>query len=142
MGELRVDVLKVKTEFNIAKNKFEKYRVILNWSFYSGGAFLLLVLSIILFPPEQPWWRFVSNICFTVLLLNLWVSYWLICSIKSIQRNIGELRVKLIQLAWEKICDCKQPCDCVSKMEKEIMAEDKLWNDGILAEVEHGDELS
>lgn len=142
MGELRSDVLKTKVEFYKVKARIEKYRVILIRSFYSGGFLLLLILWWILFPPEQSSWRLISNIGFTILLFNLWVSYWMICRIKSNQKFIGELRIKLRQMLWEKICECEQPCDCSVIMEREIVEESNSWSDGIMAEVENGTELS
>ena len=131
MGKLRADVFKTKVEFNRAKAGLERYQRILAWSLYSAGALLFLVLGWILFPPEQQRWRWASNACFGVLLLNLWVSYWLICRLKSAQKVIGEFRIKLLQLAREKACDCDWPCDCASRIEKEIIEKAEIWNDGI-----------
>lgn len=142
MGKLRTDVLKIKDEFDRVKAGLKKYQIILNWSLYSGGALLFPVLGWILFPPEQHKWRWIANLCFTVLLLNLWVSYWLIHRVKWAQRVIGELRIKLLQLVWERACDCERPCDCALRIEKEIIEKAESWNDGIKAEVEQGNELS
>lgn len=142
MGELNTEVFKIKAEINKLKTKIGKYRIILIQSFYSGGALLLLVFWWIIFPPERFFWRLISNICFAILLLNLWVSYRIICKIKTKQVSIGESRIKLRQMVWEKICDCEQPCDCKAEMERETAEECNSWDDGILAEVEHETKLS
>lgn len=142
MGELRAEVLKIMVEINRVKARIGKCRVILIKSFYSGGALLLLIFWWIIFPPEQALWSLISNTCFTILLFNLWVSYWIISKIKSNQLSIGELRIKLRQMVWEKICDCEEPCNCSAKMEKELAEERNSWDDGILTEVEHGTESS
>ena len=142
MEELIVEVSKIKVEINKFKTKIRKYRVILTWSFYLGGTLLLLVFWRIISPPERVFWSLLSNICFAILLINLWVSYWIICKIKSNQVSIGESRIKLRYMVWEKICDCEQTCDCRSKMEREMAKECNSWNDGISAEMERETELS
>lgn len=138
MGKLRAEVVKTKVEFDRVKAGLGKYKSLLIWSLYSGGVFLILALGWVLFPPEQYWWRLVSNLFFVVLLLNLWVSYWLIRRVKLTQRNIGELRIKMLQLVREKACDCQRPCDCVSEIEKEVVEKAGLLNYVIQAEVEDG----
>lgn len=135
MGNLRNDVLKTKIEFNKAKTKLEMLRIILFSSFYSGSVLLVLILGWIIFPPEQSRWRFISNICFSVLLINLWITYWLIRWIKIVQRIIGELRIKLLQLVWEKVCDCEQACDCALQIENIIKEDNNSLNDEIMTEV-------
>jgi hypothetical protein len=106
-------------------------------SFYWGGGLLLLVFIWIIFPPEENWWRLISNSCFIILILSLWISYWIISEIKGKQKLIGELRIRLRQMVWGKICDCEKACDCKGKMEREMMEEYNNWSDGIFAEVKH-----
>ncbi len=141
MGELNSEVFQAKVEIKKVKASIGKYRLLLIKGFYLGGALLLLAFWWIIFPPELTLWRLISNICFMALLFNLWVSYWIINKIKSNQASIGKLRTKIKQIVWEKSCDCQGPCDCVAKIEREMAEESNSWNDGILAEVEHGTEL-
>ncbi|NLY73970.1 MAG: hypothetical protein GX075_01540 [Firmicutes bacterium] len=142
METLRAEALKTWKELNEIKLKIEKYRRYLIRGFYSGGTLLLMVFWWILFPPRQASWRLTSNICFVFLIGNLWVSYWLIKLLKSGRRSLGELRIKLRQLAWEKICDCEGDCDCGIKLEKAIAAELASRQEGFFTEVQNEVELS
>ncbi len=137
MGAIKAEVLQIKDEIYQGKAKIEKYRLILVGSFYWEGALLLAVFFWIFFPPEEDWRRLLSNSCFTLLLFSLWMSYRIINKIKSKQQFVGELRIKLRQMVWGKICDCEKLCDCKGKMEREMAEEYDGWSDGILAEVKH-----
>lgn len=137
MGAIKEEIRDIEAEIQRVKVKIENYRRFLIWSFYWGGVLLLLVLIWIIFPPEASWWRLISNSCFVLLLLSLWISYWIINKIRFNQRMLGELRIKLRQMVWGKICDCQEPCDCKEKIERAMKEEYNDWSDGILAEVKH-----
>lgn len=137
MGAIKEEIRNIEAEIQQVKVKIHNYRMFLIGSFYWGGALLLLVFIWIIFPPEENCWRLASNSCFVLLLLSLWISYWLINKIKFMQRIIGELRIKLRQMVWGKICDCQEPCDCKEKIERAMVEEYNDWSDGILAEVKH-----
>ena len=142
MGAIKAEILNIRDEIEQTKIEIEKYRSVLRWSFYGGGGLLLLVLWWIFFPPEQAFWILISNSCFLLLLINLWISYWSINKIKSSQSMISELWIKITPMFWEKVCDCKGVCDCKDKMESEFNKEDISWSDGVLAEVKHESGLS
>ena len=142
METLRAEVLQTWREFDEIKLKIQRYRRYLIWGFYSGGTLLLMVFWWILFPPEQASWRLTSNICFAFLIGNLWALYWMIRLLKSGRRSLGELRIKLRQLAWEKICDCEGDCDCAIKLEKAIAAEFASQQEVLFAEVKNEVEVS
>lgn len=131
METLKSEVVKIKDDIVKTKNEVEKYRVVLLYTLYSGGALLLLALWWIVFPPELTLWRLISHSCFALLLISFWVSYLIINKIKAVQRCLGGLRIKLKLLVWEKICDCPETCDCKAKIEKTIEEATHNWSDGI-----------